>query len=544
MAGKKGMHNKAKAKVSQDFNPSINDFSQATDDTGFLQLFSQMSNGSMSGVLNNPYIANSVLKSLSTLPKKYSREEINTMLASPRDSEDALVSLSYYVKNVILQYQNTIEYFSTLNEYTPFAYPVGIDEFDKKEVKFKKSYKQAISLIDDMDVPSLTNRIVKATLIEDSKFYYLASTDYGYRLVELPRQWCKITAWSQELGMYLCSFNMLWFRRIGVDVNQYGEWWVDALEEMENYDKKSILKPYDVEIEKKHDGSGYAYWKELPVGFGWVFKYDNTTAVSMPPLAGLFNDALAIENYKQMYNDNAVLQNWKLLLNKIGFQQDGKGGNNKLNITADFANRFNDDIQKAVPRGVSSAVSVFDDTQVVDFSKNAQTKDNIIGTAQSSFFTSTGISQNVMGGDKGGATGTTYSHYVDSEKISKTLVPQITSFLNYILRENVKPFRWRVGFEVTTAVTKDARVKLHQSLATNGLPITRLVASAGISQAEFEGCVAMEDILGTRDKLIPLLSSATMNSNDLMDGKTKPKKDRTEVSDSTAKSIDNGSRNL
>lgn len=540
------MHNKTKAKAttSQDFEPmKTSDYSEK-DDTGFLQLFSQLSDSNRNVILNNPYIANQVMKSLTTLPTNYSREEINKMLANPRNNEDALVGLSYYVKNVILQYQNTIEYFSTLNEYTPFVYPVGIDEFDKKEKEFKKTYHKAIGIVDDMDIQALANRIVKATLIEDSKFYYLVNTECGYRLVELPRQWCKITAWSQELGMYLCSFNMLWFKRIGVDVDQYGEWWIDALEEMDNYKNNILPKPYDVEVEKKHDGSGYAYWKELPVGFGWVFKYDNTTAVSMPPLSGLFNDALAIENYKQLYNDNAVLQNWKLLLNKIGFNDDGKGGNNKLKLSADFASTFNEGIQNKVPRGVSSAVSVFDDTQVVDFSKNAQTKDNVIGTAQSSYFASTGVSQNVMGGDKGGATGTTYSHFVDSEKISKTIVPQLTAFLNYILRENVKPFRWRVGFEVTTAVTKDSTVKLNQGLANSGLPITRLLASAGITQAEFEGCVAMEGILGTREKLIPLLNANTVSGTEAIDGKTKEKTDRSKISDSTDDAIENGDRDL
>jgi hypothetical protein len=243
-----------------------------------------------------------------------------------------------------------------------------------------------------------------------------------------------------------------------------------------------------------------------------------------------------------MYSDSAVLQNWKMILNKIGFKDSkGNSDNNQLRLTADVAKKFNDMIQEGLPKGVKSTVSPFESQEVVDFSKNAQTKDDIVGAGQQNFFNSVGISQNVMGGgEKGGAVGITYSHYADATTIRRSLEPQLKAFINYLLRENIKKYRFRVDFVATTEVDRDKVVSMYLNASKSGLPVTRLCAALGISQSELQGELAMEKVLKLKESLIPLMSSNTMNSNDMLDNGGRPKKNVDELSDSGSKSVDNG----
>ena len=91
MAGRKRniSNKKATVPISEENknNPSL-----SQDDTGFMELFSLLGGLNQEYLTHNPYLSNNILKSISPLPKKYTREEINTLLSNPRSR---IVAMSF-----------------------------------------------------------------------------------------------------------------------------------------------------------------------------------------------------------------------------------------------------------------------------------------------------------------------------------------------------------------------------------------------------------------------------------------------------------------
>lgn len=265
----------------------------------------------------NPYIQNSRVKQIPTLPVSYSKAKIVSMLQDPLNNEEPLREVSHYLEWGAYPYFKIRKTYQDINEDFWYIHPNLVDSEDVKTKAFERDYKLAYRLTQAFDPSTAAHKIRGEAVTEGKTFYTIryrlnrshGNVDYA-SFVRLPSDYCRIVGYN-DLSKYTVAFDMTYFFEPGAYPEQFGDLFTPYIRDFENavgedihqMDRKSridIRRVNETVARAYEANSRWMYWVILPAEKVWTFEIDDTSAVVAPVLTGLFISMASLAKFEDI----------------------------------------------------------------------------------------------------------------------------------------------------------------------------------------------------------------------------------------------------
>jgi hypothetical protein len=249
---------------------------------------------------------------------------------------------------------------------------------------------------------------------------------------------------------------------------------------------------------------------------------------------GLFVDANEIDTFKQLQSTKTSLDVFNLLIGTIPINKSKNGTRtDDLAISAEIAGEFSAIINNELPDGVKFGTVPFDKVEQYDFSKNSQTKDDVVGDALKNFYKTSGSDQALFNAEKPNATTMKASTIVDAEFIS-SVYKTFESFLNYQIIKKFDKYNFKVKLS-GTIFDEEERFQKVMKCAEYGILTPELPAALGLTEKELRDGLTLMKALGYPDVFKPVPTAHTMPNETENSGRKELKiEDKTEKGEEAA----------
>jgi len=456
--------------------------------------------------LANPYLLNEVLKNVNMNPASQDRDDLVKLVQNPKQCEQALRRFAQYLYNVQMPFKRLVHYYADMLTFDLSVYPTNATEKNMKTTDFKKQYDKVWKYFDRFDHKKEFRKVALGMISEDAKFMYIRDEDpTKITFQEMPTDYCIIDSSFPYGWMY--SFDLNYFCTQGVDINSFAPEFKEYYNNYVNLLNKKVKYIPNIRPELR-DGR-WAYYQQINPKNSWVFKFHDTFAGVVPPLLGLFVDANEIDTFKNLQSTKTALDVFNLLIGLIPVNKSKNGSKvDDLAIGAEMAGQFNALINQQLPNGVKFGTVPFDDVKQFDFSKNSQTKDDVVGDALKNFYKTSGSDQALFNADKPNATTMEASTAVDSSFIEQ-IYATFESFLNYQLNKKYDKYNFKVKLS-GTIFDKQQRIDKATKMAEYGIITPELPAALSLTEKEFRDGLSLMRSLGYPDSFKPVPTSHTM----------------------------------
>lgn len=265
----------------------------------------------------NPYIQNTRVKQIPTLPNRYTKDRIVGMLQDPLNNEEPLRQISHYLEWGAYPYFKIRKTYQDINEDYWYIHPFLADSEDVKTKEFDRDYRLAYRLTQAFD-PSSTARRVRGEAITEGKTFYTTryrvnrshgNVDYA-SFIRLPSDYCKIVGYN-NLSKYTVAFDMTYFFTQGAFPDQFGDLFTPFIRDFEyavgeklndmTTNSRIDVRKVNAEVARAYEAnSRWMYWVILPVERVWTFEIDDTDAVVAPVLTGLFISMSSLSRFEDI----------------------------------------------------------------------------------------------------------------------------------------------------------------------------------------------------------------------------------------------------
>jgi len=165
---------------------------------------------------------------------------------------------------------------------------------------------------------------------------------------------------------------------------------------------------------------------------------------------------------------------------------------------------------------------------------------NIVRQSETNLFTSLGMAKELLDSDDAGNIGLERSIQVD-ENYMFVCYRMFERFMNFILLTVTGKNSFQFSFLNVTNFNKKDKFAEYLLGAQYGMPTLYMaMSSLGVEMKDVDSMVWYENVTDIKSQLMPLVSSFTANSNDLMNTGGAPKKKTTELSDTQVNQINKG----
>lgn len=461
------------------------------------------------GFYNNPFWRNDILKELTQTPAKYSRDNVIKLLEDPVYNEKALKDVAQYLMNTSNHFKRLVNHMATILDFRYILLCLNPDDSSA----YQKNNGKALDWLNKFNLKYEFGKIMKTVILEDTGFYYLRESKSRITLQRMPTDYCMIVD-QTDLG-YQYAFNMTYFMRPGVTLDAFAPEFQDFYDEFISGDK---TVPF--------------YWMDLPPEKAFVFKWDENFAGIIPVLIGLYLDTLQLMEYKDLLMSKTALENWKILFQKIPMKSGDNAEKNDFLIDPDTAGEFQKIIKQSLPQGASIITSPMEISSV-NF-ENAETKDDIVGNAQSIFWDGSGSSPLLFGGAIDSSAGLSSSIITD-ENFVLHMYEQFSRFVNFQLSKVTGKHNFIIDFMDSTRFNRKEQFDEAMTMAQSGMPLMLVAHAKGLKPSYLDAMLKMEDASKIKDILNPLPSSHTLSG----DTGGRPQKNEGDLSASGIKTKDN-----
>lgn len=474
-------------------NININDFSNTKLDPSVSAalnygLLSQMGNQNW---FNNPIWMNELLKQMSTISRKYKRDDVLKWLENYQQHEKELNELNQYLLVSSQHFRRLVDYFIEMSMFTPLLYPSDTDltESEMNSPAFKKSEKRAYDFLEKFSCDDEGKKVMRTALEEDVGYYYKRENGDKITFQRLPTQWCKLV--SRNDTTFNVAFNFMFFWRLGINLKDYPPEFTQYI--------------MDIEEGKRKDNT-YAYWVILDPEKAVAFKFHEDTGVIKSPWLGLFLDILEISEFKNLIKSRAVLDNFLLLTQKIPMGKDDK--KNNFLIEMETAGKFQQLISQAIPQGVKLVTTPMDITATKLDGAGSSNRESIVGEGESSFYKASGVAPALFGASDNKNVGIVQSIKVDETWIFR-FYRQLERWINFQLRLSTGAYRFKVKFPDITYFNYKDKFDMYIQSAQSGYCKSLVNCALGLTPLQARNLNMYENARGFVDNMKVLPSSHT-----------------------------------
>lgn len=437
--------------------------------------------------------ANNIVKDITTPPSVPDLATLTDWLRNPAEAERGLTGLSQYLDYSVFQYRRSVKHFASMFTYNYHLVPLSFPENEDGMKAFKRNEAKVIDWLKKFRVKEQLRNVMEGVMLEDAKYFYVRESKDYIDLQEMPSEYCYITG-DSSIG-FRFAFNMVWFAQYGYTdkgfprdsfAPEFEDWFNEFLVAWRKYKSRIV-----------------DYYQPLNRDKSVVFKFDDNRAGVVPPLSGVFKDALDIQEYKDLLKTKTKLDTWKIVFQQIPLNKD----TGKPAIDSKTIGKFVALTQARMPEGTKTMASPMAPT-AINF-ESAQTKDNITGTANANYWDRIGIARAINGGgDVNSAGAIKYSVIGDYGFISGML-NQFERFINHQLKLITGNYKFEVKFVENDTIynnqdNQDKTLKSAQFGAAGSK--SKLVAVNGLEPHQAKHMTAYEKYLGY-EEWVPLNSS-------------------------------------
>lgn len=443
----------------------------------------------------------------------YTKDQITQFLQNPYNNQKQLRDASIYIYGASSHFRRLIQYFTGLTDLSYVLSPYKIDTSKAKASTVGNNYRKTLNTLASMDIKTQCPKIITVCLREDTYYGTMWVTKDNITIQQLPSDYCDIAV--VEENVFNVSFNFSYF-----DSNDY-------------------LELYPPEFKKKYEiykaNRTTMKWQELDSPTSFAVKCNNDIITyAIPPFAGMFREVFDLEDYKNLKLTKTELENYAMLVMKLGINADGE-----WEMDLDKAKEFYRNLDNVLPEEVGAVLSPMP-IDKISFDRSNNGDNDTIAEAEQNLFTAAGVSTQLFNNDKASSNALLLSIKAD-QAITYGIVKSIEGVINRYIQSLTHGKNFRVTFLDCSPYNRKEMGDQYLKAAQHGFPtLSYYCASQGISQEEMDCMNFLEDdVLGLKQRFIPLKSSSTMSSSS-QDGPGAPEKDIGEISDSGEISRDNG----
>lgn len=429
--------------------------------------------------------------------KDYSLEEVNSIINSSSISAQQKLSRNYFYKDgfykrILLHYATLLLYMGILVPYPKNGQSLSTDHIQKR-------YFKAAAYVDKLNIAEIFTQISLSVLIDGCYYGVIKSQNKDeLLLIDLPCNYCR-SRFKDLHGNDIVEFNVQYFDSI-IDLST----------------REGTLKSYPKEIssfyKKYSKGKTTSSWIKLSTDKGIYFSLSSDGRpffLSVIPATIQYDDAVDLEQ------ERALEEIRKIIIQKIPHLNDGtllfeppevevmhSGAvgmlkkNKNLSVLTTYA-----DVDAIISKTAADSVSNTLEKMVKNIYAEAGTSPLLFSTESGQSLTNSILDDiNLMM-----ILGNKYGRFLSS------ILNSLFSNSNIWFKYNILPISL---FNQTDFITNAFK------LAQSGYSFLLPAAALGITQSSLTNLKDLENnILGLREKLIPLSSSYTQSANEETNGR-------------------------
>lgn len=445
---------------------------------------------SLKSGMYNPSLGQDFTQSVSSRSSAPTQSEIEKYLKRPDKYGANLRQISNYFEDTIMQYKRAADHFKKI---LTFRYDLRLtQDYEEDEFETVKNSRNRCNLfLRDFGVPYHSKMIFDKSITNGGGFFYLKKNEDFYTLIEMPIDYCYITGnWDRG---FTYAVDLTWFDKY--------QGMKDAVPEMYDY-YELFLEAKRINSPKKNKLQYYP----VPIERGFVFTFGVNDTYMVPPLTGTFRDANAIFTYKNLLMQRTALETWKVVAQKIPLNKD-----DVPILSGEQAQIFVDFAQSVLPSGTAVFATPME-IHEVDFSNGASSQNNITGMGEELYWRSVGVNGSLMdASDKSSAT-MRYS-LMNDEGFVDSIYQQMSDFINLQLRLISRKFRFTVKFYGNRYLEEEQLKTYKDVITTMNGPVGKAYALMGYEPFEVTSNLKLENDLGIKDMMKPIISGYQQNSD-------------------------------
>jgi len=450
----------------------------------------------------------------------FSKETLRTYMKNPEQNARQLRNLSRFLYNRVQIYRRIIKFnadFINLRYRSVIPLNNLVEPISDEEIL--KSYYDTLKTLENMNLPLVFEPIYTTCWKEDVFFGCVYYDDEQFFVLQLDPDYCVITG-VYDTGDYAFDMDMSYFQSRQDTLELWGEPFTTMWKE---YQKDTIKNKY----------------VPMPDENCICLKVNTDNyKVPTPPFLGIFNELINLEDLKDIQAIADEQQIYKLLLLKIPLLKGSNEANDfgvLLDTAIEFYNKMianlNDYSAAALLPGLDTEVISFSDDQTTDTNKIQKALENVLDIG--------GAGQILLGSKVSNSIAWKGAVKADQDMALATLLPQTEAWVNRFLSMHLTNPSV-VKFLNVTEQTKSDFVQEIRTNATYGVPNRIILGTLqGLSELDTLSLLNLETkVLGLQSEMIPMQSSNTMNTGDLINETGRPRKDEGELSESGDRSRD------
>lgn len=297
---------------------------EAAAEYGDMSADSMMKAWAQARAINNPFVQNRRVKTISSFPVEYGKDKVAEMIKAPDANERPLRQVHHALEWTAYPFFKIRSSYQAMMTYRHYAYPAYLTDKEAKSDVFEREAIYVDKLNYAMKPDQWAHQIV-GQVLQEGKVAYIPrisvekihkNVNYAF-LQQVPSDWWKIVGFN-SVSKYTVMFNMMYFLTPGADWRQFGDLFEPYLEDFEKvlipetdativYAKRNVIKNAEGrkfvidmarfrEIRENAVGQPqlynqngkWAYWVTLPVDKCWVFEVDDAVRTVATPFTGLF----------------------------------------------------------------------------------------------------------------------------------------------------------------------------------------------------------------------------------------------------------------
>lgn len=419
---------------------------------------------------------------------KYTMEDIQGFLKNPQRNEKQLRNAVIYLYSASPHFRRIIQYFAGLSDLSYVISPHRVDISKQKTKSMRNNYLKTRDLLANMDIKNQFPQILTVCWREDVFYGTFISASDSITVQRLPSDYCSISV--IEGNVYNVTFDFSYF------------------------DQNSMFLPYyPPEFQAKYDlyksDVTQMRYQELDSPSSFAIKLNTDIPdYAVPPMVGILREIFDIEDYKGLKLTRTELENYAILVMKLGMTDDGE-----YIMPYNKAKDFWFNLDSVLPEEVGSVLTPMP-IEKIGFDRSGVGDTDAVAEAEQRLFGAAGISSLLFNNEKASANALLLSIKVDQSETFR-LVKSIEQVINRYIQSQKFGKNFRITFLDVSAFNRKEAGDEYLKACQYGIPmVSYYCASQGMTQADMEGLAFLEnEMMGIKEKFIPLQSSATQSAN-------------------------------
>lgn len=447
--------------------------------------------------------------------KGYSPEEIERIINSGSLESQQKLSRNYFHKNGF--YKRLIIYYATLLKYTGLLIPNPSFGKSLSTSHIQKRYFNAVDFIDQLSLPVLFTGFAQRALVDGCYFGLIKNLEKSdFAILDLPSAWCR-TAFKDMSGNDIIEFDLSYFNSIALET-----------------ERKKALDVYPEFVAEAYwlfnKGKRKSKWLFIPSEIGVCFPFFDSRPLFLSTIPTTIKHEEAVE--LELERDWEEIK--KILVQKVPHLTDGR-----LLFEPPEAEEMHTGAVGMLKGNKNiSVLTTYADVEAVSSKTASEASSHSLDNMVQNIYNEAGVSGELFASN---GSNTLEASIKNDTALMMVLGNKFGLFITNLV--NRLYGNSNINFKYTmlpiTYYNEDKFIDSTFKLASSGYSFLLPAIASGLSQKDLSNIKDLEnDVLGLKDKLIPLSSSYTESGEEEGGAPKKKEEDKTDKTIQNEESLD------